>query len=295
MDFQKDYYAILGCAPTADQAVIQAAYRALAKKHHPDANQGSDESKAKFQEIQEAYEVLSDLTKRTYYDSMRAGTGGREYEPGEEPQDETDAEELDIQSRWSIIKEYVKNIDDFANRLGQVSPNLKIIFKIIIIENRNFKEAGILAARIEDIYIERYFGKETKIKDFARKLLLNRQSAGVMPALKELNKIVVVMGDETPGAMVVKNLVEKFNLDWTRVADRPFDESATDNKMGLPNNNTAWAAITKIAPRYGWKYVSGFLGAKFVNIDNNHEVRCFTPDEAIKLMRIPAKEVIDLM
>jgi DnaJ-class molecular chaperone len=58
MDFHKDYYGILGCTADADQAVIQAAYRALAKKYHPDANQGSNESKEKFQEIQEAYETL---------------------------------------------------------------------------------------------------------------------------------------------------------------------------------------------------------------------------------------------
>ena len=54
-----DYYKILGVSRTADADEIKKAYRKLARKHHPDA--GGDE--AKFKEINEAYEVLSDEKK----------------------------------------------------------------------------------------------------------------------------------------------------------------------------------------------------------------------------------------
>ena len=59
----KDYYKILGVPKDADDKAIKTAYRRLARKHHPDVSKGK-ESAAKFQEVAEAYEVLSDAEKR---------------------------------------------------------------------------------------------------------------------------------------------------------------------------------------------------------------------------------------
>ena len=57
MDPNKDYYAILGVHPTAEIAVIEAAYKALAKRYHPDMNQDNpDEAKRRMQDINEAFE-----------------------------------------------------------------------------------------------------------------------------------------------------------------------------------------------------------------------------------------------
>lgn len=63
----KNYYDILGISRDATQAQIKAAYRKLAKKYHPDSSSGKDEDKERFQEIQEAYAVLSDPEKRKMY------------------------------------------------------------------------------------------------------------------------------------------------------------------------------------------------------------------------------------
>ena len=60
MAIDKDYYAILGVHPTAEIAVIEAAYKVLAKRYHPDMNQDNpEETNRRMQEINEAYEVLS--------------------------------------------------------------------------------------------------------------------------------------------------------------------------------------------------------------------------------------------
>ena len=68
----KDYYRILGVAKTASEKEIKAAYRKLARKHHPDVNPGNKEAEARFKEISEANEVLGDKEKRKRYDELGA-------------------------------------------------------------------------------------------------------------------------------------------------------------------------------------------------------------------------------
>src|SRR3990167_4822189 len=63
----KDYYKILGIDRGADDKAIKTAYRRLARKHHPDVSKGSA---ARFQEINEAYDVLGDAAKRQRYDAL---------------------------------------------------------------------------------------------------------------------------------------------------------------------------------------------------------------------------------
>src|SRR5712692_2354159 len=76
MDF-KDYYSTLGVAKTATEKEIKQAYRKLARTHHPDVNQGDSSAEARFKEINEAYEVLSNPEKRQRYDQFgHAGVNG---------------------------------------------------------------------------------------------------------------------------------------------------------------------------------------------------------------------------
>ncbi len=63
----KSYYEILGVSESADAIAIKKAYRGLVKKYHPDIYKGEDRD-TKFQEIQKAYDVLSDEDKRAAYD-----------------------------------------------------------------------------------------------------------------------------------------------------------------------------------------------------------------------------------
>jgi curved DNA-binding protein len=69
MDY-KDYYKILGVDRKASEDDIRKAYRDLAKKYHPDRNPNNKQAEERFKEINEAYQVLSDPTKRQHYDRL---------------------------------------------------------------------------------------------------------------------------------------------------------------------------------------------------------------------------------
>lgn len=83
----KDYYQTLGVPRGADEKEIKSAYRKLARKYHPDVNPNDKSSEAKFKEVSEAYDVLSDPDKRKLYDqygsnwenaqNMRGAPGGQ--------------------------------------------------------------------------------------------------------------------------------------------------------------------------------------------------------------------------
>lgn len=76
IDKEKDYYKILGVDEKANEDEIKKAYRRMSMLHHPDKNGNTDESKQKFQELNNAYEILSEANKRRTYDNMRRGGGG---------------------------------------------------------------------------------------------------------------------------------------------------------------------------------------------------------------------------
>ncbi|MES2344932.1 MAG: molecular chaperone DnaJ [Chlamydiota bacterium] len=81
-----DYYSVLGTTQSATQEEIKKAYRKSALKYHPDKNPGDKQAEAKFKEISEAYEVLSDEKKRQVYDRYGAdavkGAAGMGGHPG---------------------------------------------------------------------------------------------------------------------------------------------------------------------------------------------------------------------
>ena len=89
MDTSIDYYSILGIKPTATVDDIKRAYRQMVFRFHPDRNPDNPEAIDKFNQVRDAYSVLSDALKRRAYDSINYPAGAEESEePAEEEPDE---------------------------------------------------------------------------------------------------------------------------------------------------------------------------------------------------------------
>ena len=156
----KDYYKILGVDKNASEEEIKKAYRRLAHQHHPD-KQGGDEKK--FKEINEAYQILSDKSKRSFYD--RFGTA----EPmgGQGP-------------AWGGFQGSMPNWDDFGfsfdgqgfGEVGDLGDIFEGIFEGLGVRpKRRTYERGSDLEVADEISLEEAFrgaSKELKVKTFVR-------------------------------------------------------------------------------------------------------------------------------
>ena len=135
----KDYYKILEISPNASFDVIKGAYRALVKKMHPDTHPDEDETvwEKTIEEVNEAYEVLSDEKKRAAYDiewRLEFGAGAEEYY-----EDEYSSEE------YEAAGEEPSN-DTPAQKPNQSSPNTQQKLTVTIVS-----AIVIIAVRILDL------------------------------------------------------------------------------------------------------------------------------------------------
>lgn len=126
MDFDstKDYYKILGVEKNATTEKIKSAYYKLAKEYHPDKNQGK--TVEKFKEINNAYETLSEPTKRSQYDSMRSyssfggfqGFSSNNYSSNNQYRKNTYQQNTNQQQQGTNTNnDFFKDFDDFFNRM----------------------------------------------------------------------------------------------------------------------------------------------------------------------------------
>ena len=111
---RKDYYKVLGVERNASQDDIKKAYRKMARKYHPDLNKDDPNAKDKFQEINEANEVLSDPEKRKKYDEY-----GEHWKHADEFKAEREAYQRAQQSGGQSAYWYSVNGDDFMGGFGR--------------------------------------------------------------------------------------------------------------------------------------------------------------------------------
>jgi len=111
MDITKDYYAILGLVPSAEETVIRAAYKALAHRYHPDRNQShAAEAGRKMAELNEARDALLDPIKRKQYDQARGANTKDSDGYLEDEQTDPPPEYDPLEEDWRLIVKYYPDL-----------------------------------------------------------------------------------------------------------------------------------------------------------------------------------------
>lgn len=223
----KDYYAILGVVPAAEDVVIRAAYKALAQRYHPDRNPGSAEAAAKMAEINEAYGVLSDPTKRKAYDDAR---GSKERDFGDWVHEEAGqaSNSFDpLEKDWALAVGYYPDLISINNRLSKISNMLAFSYRAGLLDIRAFEKRKELADVLEERFLQTYFGSNAEIIAFARELILKGNRA----ASKALNDSIRVLGSDVPAERIINKIRKDFNVESKEMRERRQLEEARANSQ----------------------------------------------------------------
>jgi curved DNA-binding protein CbpA len=183
LDTTKDYYAVLGVLPTAEDFVIRAAYKALAQRYHPDRVVGDrSTANARMAEINQAYEVLSDTGRRRAYDAAR----GSRAQSGDNyfADDSGDAPPSfdPLQADWRTALKYYPDLAALEAMLSKISWRLAYSYRVHVLEQKLFERRAEVAELLQKEFLATYFGTNPKILAFARHLI----SLGNKPAAKAL-------------------------------------------------------------------------------------------------------------
>ena len=213
MDELKNYYQILGVHPTAEIFIIKAAYRVLAQKYHPDKNMNSVDATQKMIDINEAYETLSDRSRREEYDKKYKTNFEKSINssPDEEDIELEEAFEQalsETEESWAIIVDLFPNLKIIREELQVIAHRLAYSFVVYTLQSRNFDKAEEVAKKMKRDFLEDHFGTDPKIIDFATSLINLR----FRDAVRGLNKIIFVVGTSVPATKIIDSIKLKYDL-----------------------------------------------------------------------------------
>jgi Ca-activated chloride channel family protein len=178
MDYRKDYYTILGIEASADSEQVKTAYRTMARRYHPDANP-SPEASAQFQEVQEAYDVLSEPGQKRAYDRLREREGLKQPPP------------LTIKPVLSHQKLAVMDEEQVLYVMVDISPSptlqtKRLAFNLGLVVDRSTSMQGVRLQRVKDAtnYIIDFLDQA----DVFSLVTFNDRAEVVIPAQSQLDK-----------------------------------------------------------------------------------------------------------
>jgi curved DNA-binding protein CbpA len=190
MDLEKDYYAILHIRFDADQAVVAAAFKALAKKSHPDVSPDESAANSTMSDLNEAYGILSDPMKRADYDLSRSvNETGMGFFDGDQKYGEPSSQ---FSEDWKIALKFAPQIEESRKALAKLSSWLAIAYQIELLATKEFSNSDELMSSFESLFLASHFGRNERLQSWGKKLLLSGKEAAAM----NLSEGVRVMGDE---------------------------------------------------------------------------------------------------
>lgn len=197
-----NYYDVLGVSQNADDFVIKAAYKALAQRYHPDKFAGNSrdavDAETKMRQLNEAYQVLSDEVKRRNYDASL-----KQNQQQNSQQSSTNSKQ---QADWQIALRFYPDLTSFETRLAKFDTDLVSEFRSNLLATQQYERRQSIADKLEQNYLEGYFGDHPDIVQLARELLL----AGKREGAKELNQMLKVVGNSVPASEIIKRLQAQY-------------------------------------------------------------------------------------
>lgn len=204
MDRRIDPYDVLGVAPDADPDVIRAAYRALAKKYHPDAQpEGKEQAEKKLRELNQAYEVLSDADRRARYDQER---GGRDPAAGDSSQAEGTAAKH--HTEWTILEKQHPEMAFKYQQLLKMSRPLAAAYRRRVVREKAFTRYDQISSEVVNEFASRYFGSNTTVQRFGLWCLSNNHRTAAL----ELNRIISKLGTPQDPSDILAQLRVKHGI-----------------------------------------------------------------------------------
>lgn len=207
----ENLYQTLGVLPDAEDVVITAAYRALAQKYHPDRYSGDPaEAHARMSAINHSYSILSDKLKRAEYDRSNKNNGEAPYPPDEDAQTDAFRTALDqLEDKWMIAASVFPEIKSLRARLATISTMLAFSFVTVLLDTKGFSRSKLLAEKLEQAFLERYFGTDIQIIQYAKVLSMFK----LKRPLRALNALVDVLGSGVESKLVIGKIETDFGLE----------------------------------------------------------------------------------
>lgn len=246
-DPNKDYYGILGVTPTAELAVIKAAYKALAAIYHPDRNP-SNEAFTNMWAINEAWDILSNPSTRKKYDEA-IGDKKPESDAFDETgqsEDEDDAIKDYFEKDWNFALSYYPDLAKHANRLGKISRRLEIAYKAHIVDRKKFTEREEIAEEMEQQFLETYFSSNEKFLSLARKLIFEVNDKKL---LKELNAAVSFLGTSDPEVILKRFREITTNQREEKKSNKETEQSHEKKRTEENEESDDQGALTPYLPQ----------------------------------------------
>jgi curved DNA-binding protein CbpA len=224
----QNYYDVLGVSPIADDFVIKAAYKALAQRYHPDkfANNAKDaaDAETKMRQLNEAYQVLSDTAKRRDYDAS--------LKQNQQQNSQQSSANSKQQADWQIALRFYPDLTGFETRLAKFDTDLVSEYRSNLLTTQQYEHRQVIANKLEQDYLESYFGDHPDIVEFARELLL----AGKREGAKELNQMLKVVGNSVSPEDIIKKIEREYS--FIRKTKEKYEEQTIRRKKHEFNNST---------------------------------------------------------
>lgn len=159
-------------------------------------------------ELNAAYQVLSEPTRRAQYDNARNRNRQADFGSSEEKSEAFSGALDEIEDRWQIACSIYPDLADNRARLREVSAALAFAYVATILTTKRFAERSELARTMDQAFLERYFSSDQQIIEYARRLI----AAGQRVAARALNRLVDVVGVTDGPDRLIARIDEQFDL-----------------------------------------------------------------------------------